>query len=235
MPWAENDPRPRIAIVVSGLGLSSASTNDVIERLPGSVTLSFTPYAEHLDDWIALAHGDGHEVMIDLPMEPVSFPQNDPGPQALLTALDPGQNLARLDWVLGRASRYVGVAASMGSQFTASPHQMQSMLLALKRRELMFLDNRTTDSSTAWRLADELGVPWAASDRMLNNGPASRAAIDARLIQVERIALGQGAAVAMGRPFPVTIDSLAEWARRLPERGYVLAPISAMAYRQNPR
>jgi polysaccharide deacetylase 2 family uncharacterized protein YibQ len=78
-------------------------------------------------------------------------------------------------------------------------------------------------------LADELGVPWAANDRLLDNGPASRAAIDARVIQVERIALEQGGAIAMARPFPVTIDGLVEWTRRLPERGYVLAPITAMA------
>lgn len=234
-PWAENDPRPRIAVVVFGLGLSRKATEGAIERLPGSVTLSFTPYAKNLDDWIARARGDGHEVMIDLPMEPLSFPRDDPGPHALLTVLDMSENLARLDWVLSRTSEFVGVATTLGSRFTASQHHVQPILQTLKRRGLMFLDNRATDSSMAWRLAEEMDMPWAANDRMLDDDPLSRGAVDARLVQLERISLEQGMAVAMSRPYPIIIDNLAEWARRLPERGYVLAPITALANRQEPR
>src|SRR3546814_2917386 len=59
------DKRPRIAVVLTGLGLSDSATAAAIEELPSAVTLSFSPYARDLERWIALARARGHEVMLD--------------------------------------------------------------------------------------------------------------------------------------------------------------------------
>src|SRR5690606_20971538 len=130
-----------------------------IERLPAAVTLSFSPYSRNLERWIALARAQGHEVMIDLPMEPTTFPNEDPGPQALLTSLPPQGNLDRLDWVLSRGSAYVGVAGSMGSRFTAAREAVEPVLREVKARGLMFLDRRTSEQSQVAALATEIGLP----------------------------------------------------------------------------
>ena len=82
------DVRPRIAVVLTGLGLSAEATDTAIRELPAPITLSFTPYADRLDHWMGLARVNGHEVLLDLPMEPTNFPYDDPGPQTLLTQLD---------------------------------------------------------------------------------------------------------------------------------------------------
>ena len=92
-PFNMADQRPRIAVVLSGLGLSDSATEAAINKLPAAVTLSFSPYARDLERWIALARARGHEVMLDLPMEPASFPAEDPGPQGLLTHLTVEDNL----------------------------------------------------------------------------------------------------------------------------------------------
>jgi len=226
------DKRPRIAIVLTGLGLSSAATEAAINQLPAAVTLSFTPYSRRLDQWISLARTGGHEVMLDLPMEPTSYPDDDPGPQALLTALSPAQNLERLNWTLSRASGYVGVATVMGSRFTTSEEALTPVIEALKEQGLIFLDNRSSQESVAWRLAAKIGTANAVNDRTLDTAQASRVAIDARLVQLEGIARAEGFAVAMGRPYPVTIERLREWAKGLSGRGFVLAPISAVVDRQ---
>ena len=231
-PFDARDERPRIAVVLTGLGLSSAATEAAIKQLPPAVTLSFTPYSRKLNQWIALARVNGHEVMLDLPMEPTSYPNDDPGPQALLTALSSRQNLDRLRWTLDRATGYVGVATIMGSRFTASKNHLEPILTALKNRGLLFLDNRSSDQSIAGQLATKIGVPRAINDRALDRAQASRVAVDARLVQLEGIALAGGAAVAMGRPYPVTIERLREWTREVESRGFVLAPISAVADRQ---
>ncbi len=231
-PFDARDERPRIAVVLTGLGLSSAATEAAIKQLPPAVTLSFTPYSRKLNQWVALARVNGHEVMLDLPMEPTSYPNDDPGPQALLTALSSRQNLERLRWTLDRTTGYVGVATIMGSRFTASENHLEPILTALKDRGLLFLDNRSTDQSIAGQLATRIGVPLAINDRALDRLQASRVAIDARLVQLESIALAGGAAVAMGRPYPVTIERLREWTREVESRGFVLAPISAVANRQ---
>ena len=223
------ETRPRIAVVLTGLGLSSAATEAAIRRLPGPISLSFTPYSRRLNEWIALARVNGHEVLLDLPMEPTSYPDDDPGPQALLTALTPRQNLERLDWALRRATGFVGVAAVMGSRFLASEEHMTPILEALKTRGLLFLDNRDTDASIAGPLAQKIGVANAVNHRFLDRAQASRVAIDARLVQLERIARSEGFAVAIGQPYPVTIERLADWAAGLEARGFVLAPLSAVA------
>lgn len=228
----DSDKRPRIAIVLTGMGLSSAATEAAINQLPAAVTLSFTPYSRRLDQWVSLARTGGHEVMLDLPMEPTSYPDDDPGPQALLTALSPAQNLERLNWTLGRTSGYVGVATVMGSRFTTSEKALTPVIEALKEQGLIFLDNRSSQESVAWRLAAKIGAANAVNDRALDTAQASRVAIDARLVQLEGIARAEGFAVAMGRPYPVTIERLREWAKGLSGRGFVLAPISAVVDRQ---
>ena len=228
-PFEAPETRPRIAVVLTGLGLSSAATEAAIKQLPGPISLSFTPYSRRLNEWIALARVNGHEVLLDLPMEPTSYPDDDPGPQALLTALSPRQNLERLDWALRRATGFVGVAAVMGSRFLASEEHMTPILEALKTRGLLFLDNRDSDASVAGPLAQKIGVANAVNHRFLDRAQASRIAIDDRLVQLERIARSEGFAVAIGQPYPVTIERLAKWAADLEARGFVLAPLSAVA------
>jgi len=228
-PFNMDDKRPRIAVVLTGLGLSDSATEAAINQLPPAVTLSFSPYARNLERWIALARARGHEVMLDLPMEPATFPNEDPGPQGLLTTLSAEDNLDRLDWVLSRGSAYVGVAGAMGSRFTASRTAIEPVLQAVKDRGLIFLDRRTSEHSLVPELAAEMGLPSAINNRSVDERQASRVAIDARLAQVERIALTEGYAVAMAQPYPVTLDRLAEWATELGTRGLVIAPISALA------
>ncbi|MFQ6018321.1 MAG: divergent polysaccharide deacetylase family protein [Kiloniellaceae bacterium] len=228
-PFDKSDERPRIAVVLTGLGLSSAATEAAIKQLPPAITLSFTPYSRRLNQWVALARVNGHEVMLDLPMEPTSYPDDDPGPQALLTALSPRQNLERLSWALKRTTGYVGVATVMGSRFTASEGDLEPVLQELKQRGLLFLDNRSTEYSVAGALASKIGLPRAINDRSLDRAQASRVAVDARLVQLESIALTEGFAVAMGRPYPVTIERLREWSKDLGARGFALAPITALA------
>jgi polysaccharide deacetylase 2 family uncharacterized protein YibQ len=219
---------PKIAIVLSGLGLSQKNTTAAIQALPAQITLSFTPYSEDVERWMAEARAAGHEVLIDLPMEPASFPSNDPGPRALITSLSPAENRARLDWILERAHDAVGVTGVMGSRFSRAEDQMLPVLQALKDRGLLYLDNQESDLGVASTLADQIGLPYAASSRTLDESHASQVVVDARLAQIERVALTDGLAVAIGHPFPLTLERLATWSETLAERGFILVPISAV-------
>lgn len=220
---------PRIAVVMTGLGLSAASTEAAIRQLPPAVTLSFTPYSRRLNDWIALARANNHEVLIDLPMEPATFPDDDPGPYALLTVLNQRENEKRLDWLLGRGKAFVGVAAVMGSRFGASETHMLPVLETLKERDLLYLDNRSTGEGVAGLLANDLGLLYVAADRTLDSDQASRIAINGRLTELERLAVENGFSVAIGQPYPVTIERIRDWSRGLAGRGYALVPLTALA------
>lgn len=227
----DRDRRPRIALVIVGLGLSEASTQAAIQRLPGAVTLAFAPYAKTLDRWIPLARAAGHEVLLTLPMEPDNYPADDPGPHALLTSLAPAENLKRLRWVLSRASGYIGVINDMGSRFTTSSRHLDPVLAELKRRGLMFVDSGASLRSVAARMATRIGLARAINNRFIDV-KASREAIDKRLSEIERIARTNGHALGVGTPYPVTFERVGRWLRQFEKKGLILVPVSAIANKQ---
>jgi polysaccharide deacetylase 2 family uncharacterized protein YibQ len=232
-PFDDKTNRPRIALVVAGLGLRQTVTRKAIADLPPEVSLAFTPYARGLADWIAEARGDGHEVLLQIPMEPIDYPANDPGPQTLLTSLTPVDNGKRLDWVLGRATGYVGLVTLMGSKFTADAAALTPIVETLKTRGLMLVDSRTAPRSVVVPLATKAGLPRAAVTVQIDSRPV-RASIDQRLAELERAAVANGFAVGLAAEgVPIAYDAIAAWAATLGERGLVLAPVSAVAGRQS--
>jgi polysaccharide deacetylase 2 family uncharacterized protein YibQ len=151
-----------------------------------------------------------------------------------MTNLSAQQNLARLDWVLGRFAGYVGVAGIQGGRFVASAESMQPVMANLRDRGVIYVEKTVGTPSTAPRLARELGVPRASTDRWIDLDP-SRGAIDQRLSEVERLARDNGVAVAVAQPLPVTYERLAIWQTTLPGKSLVLAPVSAVIDRQRDR
>jgi hypothetical protein len=120
-PFAAPTGQPRVAVVVEGLGMSEAVTKAAIDTLPGAVTLSFVAYTHDLQGALARARAAGHEVLVEMPMEPYDYPQNDPGPSTLRTDLTPTQNIARLEEVLAHGSGYIGIMNYLGAKFTERP------------------------------------------------------------------------------------------------------------------
>lgn len=232
-PFPMGDKRPRIAIVMAGMGVSGVTTGLALDKLPPAVTLAFVPYAERLDDWVQRARTKGHEVMLSVPMEPQGYPQSDPGPNALLTMLTPDRITERLDWSLGRAMGYVGITSTTGSRFTASEDAMKPVIAELRKRGLLFLDARVTPKSVGDAMAAQAGLPHAYGDRVIDTDLA-RGAIDDQLKELENAAKTNGAAVGMASPYPSTIERINLWLTGLSDRGFALAPVSAVVNLQKP-
>lgn len=226
-PFEPGAGRPRIAVVLTDLGLGATASRKAVDTLPPAVSLSFLSYADDVAVWLQRARADGHEVLIDVPMEPAAK-TDDPGPRALTTSAAPDATIDDLEWHLSRGSAYIGIATFMGGGFLATESAVRTIMAPLRDRGLMMLDASGNASSTAARVAREMGVPFAAVDTILDQVP-SRAAIDRRLAEIEEIARTRGSAVAVGRPYPVTIDAVAAWTATLAERGFDLAPVSAVA------
>ncbi|MDD3838157.1 MAG: divergent polysaccharide deacetylase family protein, partial [Phenylobacterium sp.] len=218
-PFTPNG-KPRIAIMIGGLGLNAKATRQAIETLPPQVTLSFVPYAEGLQGWVDLARAHGHEVLLEAPMEPIDYPENDPGPYTLLAQAPPADTVRKLEWLLSRAAGYYGVTNYLGSKFVASDAAMQTFASALRARGLAFVD----DGSAARR---GLGVPRASADRIIDD-QLSAEAIDQHLLALEAGAIQDGEALGAGFAYPVTLAQVAHWAQGLEQRGYQLAPASAL-------
>jgi polysaccharide deacetylase 2 family uncharacterized protein YibQ len=223
---------PRVAVIVASLGLRQSFTRNAIRNLPAEVTLAFTPYAKGLDDWVVEARENGHEILLQVPMEPIDYPSNDPGPQTLLTSLTPADNQKRMDWILGRTTGYVGLLTLMGSRFTTDANALQPVIDTLKKRGLMFVDSRAATRTLGPRMAAASGVPTASVSVVLDQRP-TRTAIDQRLAELERAAQANGAAIGIAAEgAPVVLEAISAWAAGLPARGVVLAPVTALANRQ---
>ncbi|WP_151179595.1 divergent polysaccharide deacetylase family protein [Hypericibacter terrae] len=227
-PFPVDDPRPRVSLVISGLGLTATQTQAAIDQLPPEITLGFSPYSGDLEDWIAKARAAGHEVLIELPMEPLNYPADDPGPQALLASLSPAENLKRLDWVLARSNQMIGLVANMGSRFQANARLIRPILTRLAEKGYLYVDNRSGPTSVISEVAASVDLPWTYNTRFID-AEATRVSIDGRLQQLERTAREKGFALGLAQGYPVTIERVAAWAKSLEVKGLALAPASALA------
>jgi len=219
---------PRIAIVVSGLGVGASGTSEALAKLPGPVTLGFAPYGIDLERWVARARGEGHEVLLQVPMEPFEYPDNDPGPQTLLTALRPEQNVDRLHWFMSRFGGYVGITNFMGARFTAIDQALAPVVREAARRGLIYFDDGSSPRSLASQLASTSNAAYAKADIPLDAVPTP-AEIDAALSRLEALAHERGVAIGVATSLPVSIDRISQWSRASEARGIVLVPLSAVA------
>ncbi|MBH0238066.1 divergent polysaccharide deacetylase family protein [Methylobrevis albus] len=217
---------PKIAIIIGGIGLSQSGTQEALRQLPAEVTLAFAPYGNSLDLWQGRARQDGHELLLQLPLEPFDYPDNDPGPHTLLTTLAPEQNSERLDWLMSRLGAYVGVMNYMGARFTADPAAVEPMLRTLKDRGLLYFDDGSSSRSRTLEIGRRLSTPVAGADLVVDALP-SDADIDARLAQLEQLARTRGLAVGYASALPVSVRRIAEWTRGLENRGITLVPVTA--------
>ncbi|MRL68068.1 divergent polysaccharide deacetylase family protein [Brevundimonas sp. SPF441] len=215
--------KPRVSLIVGGLGLNAVTTRAAIERLPPEVTLSFVPYADNLQGWIDQARAQGHEVMLEMPMEPTGYPDNDPGPYTLLADGGADDVTAKMDWLLSRATGYFGVTNYLGDRFAGSDTGMNAFLSVLRQRGVAFLDDGSFQRRPgAWARA--------SADRVIDR-TQSPAAIVAALNGLEAQAKLRGSALGAGFSYPVTVEAAARWTAGLEQRGLQLAPASSMSMR----
>lgn len=222
-PFVANG-KPKVAVVIGGLGLNPRFTREAIEQLPAEITLSFVPSRDDLQSWIDLARAHGHEVLLEAPMEPLDYPDNDPGPLTLLAAGQPQETTKRTEWLLSRVVGYFGLTNYMGSRFLTSDVGMTAFTQTLRARGVAFID----DGLAARRGG---GIPRASADRVIDDqleGPA----IDRRLAELEAMAQKRGQALGSGFSYPVTLSQVAAWAQGLEQRGFQLAPASALMIRR---
>ena len=218
--------KPRIAVVIGGLGTSASVTGDAIAKLPEAVTLAFSPYATDVERQVARARAEGHEVLLQVPMEPFDYPDNDPGPQTLLTSLLADQNLDRLFWLMSRFQGYVGVINVMGNRFTASERSFTPILNEITKRGLIYVDDGGSQRSLASQIAGANSLPFAKAEVVLDAVP-TQANIDRALTRLEALARERGLVVGIASATPAAIERISQWAKAAEGRGLVLVPITA--------
>jgi uncharacterized protein len=225
---ANKKDMPLIAIVVGGVGISASGTADAFAKLPGAVTFALAPYGADLERLAERARADQHEVLLQVPMEPFDYPDNDPGPQTLLTSLTADQNIDRLHWLMSRFQGYVGLINYMGARFTSSEQGLTPVLRDTAQRGLIYVDDGSSSRSVAGQLAGTQNLPFAKTDIVLDTVPTP-VEIDRALARLEMKARDSGLAIGFAAAQPATIARIADWAKKVEARGIILVPITAVA------
>ncbi|MCG6121852.1 MAG: divergent polysaccharide deacetylase family protein [Microvirga sp.] len=216
----------RVAILITGLGVSLTVTNEAIARLPPETTLAFAPYGGDLDRLVERARASGHEVMLQAPMEPFDYPNNDPGPHTLTVSARSAANVEKLRWVMGRFAGYTGIVNFMGARFTSDSSALRPILDEIAGRGLAIVDDGASPRSLIMADAQAAGAPAARADIVLDAVPQAEA-IDAMLVRLEEQARRTGFAIGSASALPVSVERIARWAEEAAGRGLLLVPVSA--------
>jgi polysaccharide deacetylase 2 family uncharacterized protein YibQ len=214
----------RVAVLVNGLGLPDAPSSEVLEGLPAPISVAYAAYGRSLQELVTKARAAGHEVLLQIPLEPNNYPIEDPGPHTLLTTLPPEENLKRLQWLMSRYTGYVGITNHMGAKFETTREAMLPVLEEVKRRGLLYLDDGSVKGSAGEPIASTIGVDYAVANVRLDEGPGGLAKA---LAELETLARERGTAIGVAKARATTVKQLADWADKLEAKGLVLVPVSA--------
>ena len=216
---------PRIAIIIDDLGYDRKIAKKFIS-LHAPITFSILPYSPYRKTISRLAHENGLDTMLHLPMEPMEYPGVNPGPGTLLNSMSPDQLIRQLEKDLDEVPDIKGVNNHMGSKMTAESSQMYQIFSVLKKKGLFFIDSRTTAQTLCKPSARLFQIPFAQRDVFLDHRQ-DPAFIRRQLKELVRIAQQHGQAIGIGHPHTITYDILREMLPDL-QKKVLLVPASKL-------
>ena len=228
--FSNPDGKPTVSLIVGGLGTNPTRTRAAIQELPPEITLSFAPTADNLRGLVREARRAGHEVLIELPMEPYDYGRQRPHAQVMQVGVSADTNKQRLAKLLARTPGYVGVMNYQGAKFATEPTAVQPILDAISARGLAFFEDGTLVRSEFGASAQQTGLAFGKATTWVDARPEADE-ISQQLLLLESTAREQGAALGTGMSFPVTLDILKDWLPTLEDKGIALAPASYYAKR----
>ena len=217
---------PKIVLILGGMGLNEKLTASAARDLPADISFAFAPYGNNLQAQVDKVRSNGHEVLLQVPLEPVGFPASNPGPKTLLTDGTAGDNLAALYWHMTRFTGYTGVLNYMGGRFLASNTAVKPVLMELRKRGLLFVEDGSLPLSATEDVAKSLQFDVRRAQTVIDADPNPES-IATALGLLEDEARNNGVAIGTGTGLDMTIKAVGEWAKAAQDRGVILLPASA--------
>jgi polysaccharide deacetylase 2 family uncharacterized protein YibQ len=226
-PWS-GARGTRIAIVVGGLGLSQTGTHKAIEQLPPEVTLAFASSGNSLQRWMQTSRRQGHEILLQVPMETFGSSEQEADPATLLADRPAEENLGRLHQAMGKITGYTGIMNYQGARLLTDADSLEPVLRDVSSRGLLFLDDASSARSLTGSIAKAIELPHAFADMTLDS-QLEKTAILQKLDDLERLALRKGSAIGIASAFDESIDAIRQWVEEASGRGIEIVGISALA------
>ncbi|MEZ0262281.1 MAG: divergent polysaccharide deacetylase family protein [Alphaproteobacteria bacterium] len=216
-----------VGIIMTDLGVSEAASNRALEDLPQQVALAFSPYSQHVAALVEQAVAAKRETLMLVPMEPLSYPHDDPGPRALLTRVAAKDNSDNLSWILRDAKGVTGAMNFMGSSFMSDPKSLLPVFQTLRQRGAVFVENPAPAGPMGLEAAMNAELPYITADLRIDE-TATELNVKAQLLALENLARKRGYALGIAQPYPLSFTILKSWAESLSQRGITLVPLSSI-------
>jgi polysaccharide deacetylase 2 family uncharacterized protein YibQ len=213
-----------IGLVVTGGGLSKEQTDRAIADMPPAVAIAFSPYADNLTEQLNAARKVGHETLALIPMEPFSYPKDDPGPLALLTRSSLQKNEENLATVMRLLRQVDGAMNFMGSAFLNNQNVLSPVFAALREKKMYFVEDSSSMPTAVETVARQetikrLPALFHIDDITTEND------IRSALVRLEKEAREKGFAIGIANPYPLTYNMIKAWSDTLDSRGYKIVPL----------
>lgn len=217
----------RVVLIVGGIGISQTSSMEAIRALPSSVVLAFAPYGNSLGRWLQEARRKGHEVLLQVPMEPHDYPRVNPGPHTLRSGVSVEENIANLHWLMSRITNYVGVMNYLGGKLMTDDGSLGPVFDELAGRGLLFVDDGSAGVTRTRPAATASLLPFAEAGFQLDT-VRTRQAISERLEALAVQAKRSGMAIGVATAFPESIAMISQFVASAASRGIEITPVSAV-------
>ncbi|MEM6811865.1 MAG: divergent polysaccharide deacetylase family protein [Pseudomonadota bacterium] len=218
---------PKLSFVVNNLGLSSIETEKIIDDLPATVSLAFSPYSPNLQALIKKARQDGHEVWLTLPLEPANYPLDDPGPLTLLRSASTQQNADRLARLLTAATSYVGFIPIKNHIFDKETAKTSPAIKEIFERGLAVIDSKTGGSNFMKDLAARKNYPYASNNFWLDFN-LTQLSMNRQLRKAMELSKAKGSTIVMLEPYPASLNTLQKFLSSAVARNFQIVPASAL-------
>lgn len=227
----EKDSRAKISIIVQNLGLSHTTTLNAM-KASTLLTLGFSPYASKIELYEKMAKEKGFDTLINIPLEPLNYPNNQPGPYALLSDISRTENNLKFNTVLNKMTSMLGVYSNIDEKFLQSELNAENFLYEIKKNELLFLygvgyNNIAMSDMSRSMDVDMLNISTVIDQKVYRDD------IMSKLEELETISLREGAVIGAIRPYPSSIKFIQEWLETVNRDKFLILPISYMTEYQD--
>ncbi len=218
--------RKRIAILIDDIGYDLLPVNELL-KIDAPITFAILPYYAHSIRAADILHRSKREILLHLPMEPHTYPHERPGNGAIFLSMADEQIRKELEKSLLAVPYISGVNNHMGSKFMEDKAKLAVVFNELKKRNLFFVDSRTTPLSRGSEIAKETGLPFISRKMFIDNDRDYTTTFrNLKTFLNREYRGGEEAIVIIGHPYPETVQALRETIPVLKADGIEIVPVS---------
>lgn len=204
-----------VSFVVLGAGHNHDLTRQALKEFPPEVAFSLSPFLPQAKKWAHEIWQEKREILVTIPLEPDSFPSNDPGPNTLMTCLSGEENIERLNWALRQVPNAVGLTHDTGDHFTTDSKALEAILQHTRRLGFFFVDTCLSPESMVSSVAPQQGCPYILTSYFLKNSAKS---MEKELRRIEILAKEEKFVTIVVYLTPIAFRVLKDWFKELPEK-----------------